>query len=385
MLYVGFLEAPLRHAKQLGMFALFATFLVLSLLGSVLSLRWARSVFKPIERMNAVIQRVEQGDSAARVGELASRDEIGRLAGEFDHLLDTLATKQEELRRWADELDRKVMARTAELAETNASLGTGPATAGDEREARRDRRAHRGRGARDQQSGRSNPGQPRRVARVLGPSAAPVREEIRLIQQGRPDPPDRHQAAAVRTSSGVRRLCQTVDVNAVVDDCLVLTRHNLDKRGIRVETRLDAHAGVEINHSELQQVLISLIVNAVQAMPAGGRLTLLSEVWLEQGLQLGTVIHVRDTGRGSRAGPRPHLRPVLHHQARQRHRPGPVDQLYHRPALRRSHHGEQHARCGQRVLSGCAAARIRRQPSAPGFGRAGDAVAGRDGGGQPLG
>ena len=77
---------PLRHAKQLGMFALFATFLVLSLLGSVLSLRWARSVFKPIERMNAVIQRVEQGDSAARVGELASRDEIGRLAGGIDHL-----------------------------------------------------------------------------------------------------------------------------------------------------------------------------------------------------------------------------------------------------------------------------------------------------------
>ena len=89
-----------------------------------------------------------------------------------------------------------------------------------------------------------------------------------------------------------------MDVNAVVDDCLVLTRHNLDKRGIRVETRLDAHAGVEINRSELQQVLINLIVNAVQAMPAGGRLTLLSEVWLEQGLQLGTVIHVRDTGQG---------------------------------------------------------------------------------------
>ncbi|MEZ5610631.1 MAG: ATP-binding protein [Rhodocyclaceae bacterium] len=87
-------------------------------------------------------------------------------------------------------------------------------------------------------------------------------------------------------------------MNAVVDDCLVLTRHNLDKRGIRVETRLDAHAGVEINRSELQQVLINLIVNAVQAMPAGGRLTLLSEVWLEQGLQLGTVIHVRDTGQG---------------------------------------------------------------------------------------
>ncbi|MCP5231175.1 MAG: cache domain-containing protein [Zoogloeaceae bacterium] len=299
MLYVGFLEAPLRHAKQLGMFALFATFLVLSLLGSVLSLRWARSVFKPIERMNAVIQRVEQGDSAARVGELASRDEIGRLAGEFDHLLDTLATKQEELRRWADELDRKVMARTAELAETNASLrqaqqqlvmseklaAIGELTAGVAHEI-------------------NNPvaviqGNLDVLREVLGPSAAPVREEIRLIHQQA----DRIRQIVTKLLQFARPgefagYVETVDVNAVVDDCLVLTRHNLDKRGIRVETRLDAHAGVEINRSELQQVLINLIVNAVQAMPAGGRLTLLSEVWLEQGLQLGTVIHVRDTGQG---------------------------------------------------------------------------------------
>ncbi|MCB2069211.1 MAG: two-component sensor histidine kinase, partial [Ottowia sp.] len=91
---------------------------------------------------------------------------------------------------------------------------------------------------------------------------------------------------------------ETVNVNGVVNDCLVLTRHNLDKRGVRVETRLDAHAGVEINRSELQQVLINLIVNAVQAMPGGGRLELLSDDWLEQDLPLGTVIHVRDTGQG---------------------------------------------------------------------------------------
>ena len=95
---------PLRHAKQLGMFALFATFLVLSLLWQQCCRCAGRAAFKPIERMNAVIQRVEQGDSAARVGELASRDEIGRLAGELTICSIPWPPSREELRRWADEL-----------------------------------------------------------------------------------------------------------------------------------------------------------------------------------------------------------------------------------------------------------------------------------------
>ena len=299
MLYVGFLEAPLRQAKQLGMFALFAIFLVVSGIGTVLSLRWARSVFKPIERMNAVIQRIERGDAAARVGPLASRDEVGRLAGEFDHLLDTLAAKQAELRRWADELDRKVMERTAELAETNASLrraqqqlvmseklaAIGELTAGVAHEI-------------------NNPvaviqGNLDVLREVLGPDAEPVREEIRLIHQQA----DRIRQIVTKLLQFARPgefagYVEAVDVNGLINDCLVLTRHNLEKREIEVHTRLEAGVGIEINRSELQQVLINLIVNAVQAMPNGGRLDLASADWFEDGLHLGAVIHVSDTGQG---------------------------------------------------------------------------------------
>ena len=281
------------------MFALFAIFLVVSGIGTVLSLRWARSVFKPIERMNAVIQRIERGDAAARVGPLASRDEVGRLAGEFDHLLDTLAAKQAELRRWADELDRKVMERTAELAETNASLrraqqqlvmseklaAIGELTAGVAHEI-------------------NNPvaviqGNLDVLREVLGPDAEPVREEIRLIHQQA----DRIRQIVTKLLQFARPgefagYVEAVDVNGLINDCLVLTRHNLEKREIEVHTRLEAGVGIEINRSELQQVLINLIVNAVQAMPNGGRLDLASADWFEDGLHLGAVIHVSDTGQG---------------------------------------------------------------------------------------
>ena len=299
MLYVGFLEAPLRRAMHQAMAALFGLFALISLAGTILSLRWARSVFQPIERMNRVIQRVEAGEPDARVGPVASRDELGRLAGEFDHLLDTLAAKRAELQRWADELDRKVAERTAELREANETLrraqqqlvmseklaAIGELTAGVAHEV-------------------NNPvaviqGNLDVLRDVLGPAAEPVRGEIRLIGE---------QVERIRLI--VTKLLQfarpgdfagyteALEVDTVVHDCLVLTRHTLDKNGVAVALALGARARVEINRGELQQVLINLIVNAGQAMPGGGTLTLASDDWLEDGRCRGVVLQVGDTGHG---------------------------------------------------------------------------------------
>ena len=299
MLYVGFLEAPFREALWRAMSTLFAVFLALSALGAALCLGWARSVFRPIEQMNRVIQRIEAGESEARVGPLASRDELGRLAQAFDHLLDTLAGQRAELQRGANELDRKVAERTAELADTNATLrqarqqlmlaeklaAIGELTAGVAHEI-------------------NNPvaviqGNLDVLRDVLGPAAEPVREEIRLIHQ---------QAERIRQI--LTKLLQfarpgefagyvePVDVNGVVQDCLVLTRHNLEKRAIKVELALAARQPVEINRGELQQVLINLLVNAFQAMPKGGTLTLASVDQPAEDGAPGVLLRVADTGHG---------------------------------------------------------------------------------------
>ncbi len=302
MLYVGFLEAPFRDAKRLALGVIAAVSLAISIAGALLALRWARAIFLPIERMHATIGRIEGGDGAARVGAVDSRDELGGLAREFDRLLDGLAAQRAELQALAASLDRKVAERTQDLAAANAELraaqrqlvmseklaAIGELTAGVAHEI-------------------SNPaaviqGNLDLLREELGAHAAPVANEIRLIHE---------QVERIRLI--VTKLLQfarpgefagyvdLVDVNAALADCLVLTRQHLSRRDIRVVQALAATCPVAINLQELQQVLINLIVNAVQAMPAGGTLTLETTDRDPATDARGVCVTVRDTGGGIRA------------------------------------------------------------------------------------
>ncbi|MBI2306206.1 MAG: cache domain-containing protein [Rhodocyclales bacterium] len=298
MLYVGFLEAPFRVAKENALALIFAVFALISLIGCAWSLKWARDIMTPIASMNRTIGRIERGEVAARVGDTDSRDELGRLAAEFDRLLDVLDEKRNELQRWANELDCKVTERTQELEAANAELrqtqrqlvtseklaAIGELTAGVAHEI-------------------NNPvaviqGNLDVLREVLGPGAEPVRQEIRLIDE------QVHRIRVIVTKllqfarpGEFAGYVEAVDVNAVFADCLVLAQHHLGKRNIEVVRALHATERVQINRQELQQVLINLIVNAVQAMPEGGTLTLASADWQEEGCR-GVRLAVRDTGAG---------------------------------------------------------------------------------------
>ncbi|CAO3438754.1 sensor histidine kinase [Azospirillum doebereinerae] len=305
MLYVGFLEAPLRVALYRALAGLFLLFLLVSGLGTLADLRWARTIFRPLERMNRVIARIEAGEESARVGPTTSRDELGRLARAFDHLLDSIAARRWELQRSAEELDRKVALRTAALEEANATLrraqqqlvmnekltAIGELTAGVAHEI-------------------NNPvaviqGNLDLLREVLGDGIDPVREEIRLIDEQT----QRIHAIVTKLLQFARPgdfagYAEATGVNAVLADCLVLTRHNLNRGKVTVETRLMAAGSVEMNRGELQQVLINLIVNAMQAMPDGGTLTLESrdidpDDWgADSDPFEGALVRVEDTGHG---------------------------------------------------------------------------------------
>lgn len=87
-----------------------------------------------------------------------------------------------------------------------------------------------------------------------------------------------------------------VNVHGLLDDVLMLTGKYLEHRGVSVERRLPAHLPLLRGApDQLKQVFVNLILNAVEAMPEGGRLTISADV----GSDVENVaITFRDTGVG---------------------------------------------------------------------------------------
>ena len=91
---------------------------------------------------------------------------------------------------------------------------------------------------------------------------------------------------------------EAVSAGQALDDSLVLTGHLLAHTRIQVLRDFRGTRQAGINRQELQQVLVNLIVNAVQAMPHGGTLALSTADWDAPGGQPGLQIEVKDTGAG---------------------------------------------------------------------------------------
>jgi two-component system, NtrC family, sensor kinase len=301
MLNTEVLEAPFRTPYEHALSVLFGTLLLTMVLGGVVAIRGAESIFRPIEKMTAVV-RAEQAGERRRIGPVKSEDEIGELARQFDTMLDLLQARNEQVRAAADSLETKVEQRTCELKEQNVRLertidllrqtrqqlviaeklaALGELTAGVAHEI-------------------NNPtavilGNMDIIASELGEHAEPVRTEIDLIVQ---------QVYRIRAivdqllrysrSTSRPEALQELDVNEIIENTLVLVRHELAAKAAKVERRLEATSRVRMNAQELQQVLVNLIVNAAHAIPTEGTIRLSTREWSRGGV----VIGVEDDGEG---------------------------------------------------------------------------------------
>ncbi|OJY28419.1 MAG: two-component sensor histidine kinase [Rhodobacterales bacterium 65-51] len=297
MLYVGFLEAPFRAEKTRSYLIATLVFLAIAALSVPIFLRWAGRIFLPLERMGQTIARVEAGEMDARNRIGAGDDEISRVADHLDGLLDTVQERDRQLRDWNEQLNQKVEERTRDLRDANRRLertterlimseklaAVGEITAGVAHEINNPIAVIQGN---------------LDVARmVLGEGAAPVKTEFDLIDD-----------QVYRIGTIVSKLLQfarpgeysgaanIISPAQVVRDCLVLTRRQIEGAGIEIRTDLATEAQVFMERTELQQVVVNLILNAVHAMPGGGVLSL--SVALRQGR---VEIGVADSGTGMSA------------------------------------------------------------------------------------
>jgi signal transduction histidine kinase len=301
MLYVGFLEAPFTQARYQTLLIILLAFLAITATSVPIFLRWARAIFRPLERMGETISKVEGGDLGARTDLPVANDEIGRVAAHLDKLLGQLQERERQLREWNEELNVRVEERTHELQLANRQLeattkqlivseklaAIGEITAGVAHEI-------------------NNPiavmqGNLDVIRGVMGDRMDAARTEFRLLDE------QIHRVSQIVTKllqfARPEEYAGYVERHApetVISDCLPLVRHLLAKADIEVVRNDQAMRLILMNRTELQQVIVNLVVNAIHAMPEGGKLKLQSSDSDMEGKR-GLIIEISDTGVGMTA------------------------------------------------------------------------------------
>lgn len=83
------------------------------------------------------------------------------------------------------------------------------------------------------------------------------------------------------------------DVEKLIESSLRLVHQEAESAAVSIETDLDPGTTINADPDRLAQTLINLYVNAIQAMPEGGKLTVATKVSKDS-----LAIYIRDTGGG---------------------------------------------------------------------------------------
>jgi len=142
-----------------------------------------------------------------------------------------------------------------------------------------------------------------RFSRYSGPerrqSTPYLMEGLTLIEQAALDGAEIIRRIQDYTQAGGEEDYIRVDMNQVIRDVIELTRprwkSKAEAEGIRVEVQEDRRhlPPVSGNPSELREVVTNLVLNAIDAMPNGGNLTIKTET-----NRRVNRIHIQDTGTG---------------------------------------------------------------------------------------
>ncbi len=251
---IGDLMMRLLESRKVILVTVILDAIVLMVFGSFLL---SRVLVKPIKDLLRLTQKISDGDFSQKI-DVTSTNEIGQLIGSFNRMIERLKENQESLENYLESLEsanKQLKQAQEELIRTEKLASIGRFAAGIAHEV-------------------GNP-----LGAILGYTSILQREGMNY-EEGR-DYLKRIEREIERINRIVRELLdfarpskfeiKAVQVNKILESTLSLLSYQKNFKNI--ETQLDMQEDLPLikgDESQLSQVFINIILNAVDAMPEGG-------------------------------------------------------------------------------------------------------------------
>ncbi len=249
-------------------------------------------VHNPLRELKTGTERIATGDLGYQIP-VHSQDETGELAQSFNEMSNRLQVAQAEITSWAHTLEDRVAEKTRELTQAHqrmlhvekmATIGKMAAVVAHE--------------INNPLSGILT--YSKLVKRWIGNHAAsaPRQEEM----QGSLDliaSESKRCGELVKNLLSFSRISPMnlawCDLNQVIDRCLRLVQHKMDMAGIQLNLELGSDLPMaHCDPSQIEQVVLAMVINAIDAMPHEGNLWISTRVTAESTMELV----IRDDGIG---------------------------------------------------------------------------------------
>lgn len=286
MLYVGMLEAPYIDLRNRVVFTFLTIAFFSVVLLSLIAYFSMTNITNPIKELLFATNRVAQGDLSQRVN-IESRDEIGQLAESFNHMTIELQKVTEDYRTLTETLEKKVEEKTRELKITQDQLirsekltSLGKLAAGIAHEINNPLTAILINSHLVAEELTNNHGSKGKLDMIIDETTR-CRDIVKgLLEFARQTPPEKKLA----------------DINNIIEKTLLLFASQVLVINVNVEKHLNKtlpYLMIDIN--KIEQVFTNVILNALDAMPDGGTLTITTKLSADKNF---VAVVFKDTGCG---------------------------------------------------------------------------------------